>query len=214
MHESSKEPSLMCATVKRPAREFTTALRRATPSYKYPCLLPRFEFCRDQADLVDARAAHDIDGARNVHEHYIVIAFDESNFLGTLFKNLFHASAEIFPSDVFIVDLELGLVGLGVGNHLNDNGLVAEILFLLLIRIGLGYQRVHALRRQRRDDHEDDQQHEQNIDERNDVHFRHRTAGIFSYGHSHGNSPVLTKTLQLYRATLSRNSIGQLPAWR
>ena len=36
----------------------------------------------------------------------------------------------------------------------------------------------------------DDEQHQQNIDERNDVHFRHRTALIFSNRHSHCESPV------------------------
>src|SRR6266550_2576797 len=44
-------------------------------------LLARFELGGDQTNLVNAGAAHDIDGAGDVHEHYIVVAFDKSNFL-------------------------------------------------------------------------------------------------------------------------------------
>src|SRR5882672_6180218 len=43
-------------------------------------LLTGFEFCGNQADFVDARAAHDVDSARDFHEHYIVVAFDKAIF--------------------------------------------------------------------------------------------------------------------------------------
>src|SRR6267142_2549813 len=86
-------------------------------------LLTGFEFCGNQADFVDARAAHDVDSARDFHEHYIVIAFDESDFLGALLENLFHARTKSFPRDVFVVDLHLA-----VGEYLHDNGLVLEFL--------------------------------------------------------------------------------------
>src|SRR5260370_30861380 len=38
-------------------------------------LLARFELGGDQTNLVNAGAAHDIDGAGDVHEQYIVVAF-------------------------------------------------------------------------------------------------------------------------------------------
>src|SRR6267378_5897965 len=79
-------------------------------------LLTGFELCGNQADLVDARAAHDVDGARDFHEHYIVVAFDKSNFLGALFEDLLDARAETFPGSIFIVDLELA-----VFLHLDDH---------------------------------------------------------------------------------------------
>src|SRR5260370_40507788 len=47
----------------------------------YEKLLTGFELGGDQANLVDTGAAHDVNGAGDVHEQYIVVAFDESNFL-------------------------------------------------------------------------------------------------------------------------------------
>src|SRR3984957_1096717 len=123
MHESSKEPSLMYAT-ENGQREFTTALRRATPPRKF--LLPSFQFRGDQANFIDARAAHDVDGARNVLKHYIVIAFDESNFLGALFKNISHARAKSFPGDFLVINLELGLIGFGIGHNLHDDRFIVD----------------------------------------------------------------------------------------
>src|SRR5256885_12107262 len=40
-------------------------------------LLARFELGGDQTNPVNAGAAHDVDGPGNVHEHYIVVAFDK-----------------------------------------------------------------------------------------------------------------------------------------
>src|SRR5229473_7685988 len=147
-------------------------------------LLTGFELCGNQADLVDARAAHDVDGARDFHEHYIVVAFDKSNFLGALLEDLFYAGAETFPGSVFIVDLELA-----VFLHLDDDGLVLELDVLLLVRRRLRNKGVQALGRERRNDHENDNQHEQNIDERHHIGRRHRTALISSNIHPHSESP-------------------------
>src|SRR6266850_460811 len=147
-------------------------------------LLTGFELCGNQADFVDARAAHDVDSARDFHEHYIVVAFDKSDFLGALLEDLLHARAETFPGGVFIVDLELAVL-----LHLHDDGLVLEFHVLLLVRRGLRNERVQALRRKRRNNHENDDQHEQNIDERHHIGRRHRSALFSSNIHPHSESP-------------------------
>src|SRR6267378_4147543 len=147
-------------------------------------LLTGFEFCSDQADFVNARAAHDVDSARDFHEHYIVVAFDKSDFLGALLEDLFYAGAETFPGSVFIVDLELA-----VFLHLDDDSLVLELDVLLLVRRGLRNEGVQALGRKRRNDHENDNQHEQNINERHHIGRRHRTALFSSNIHPHSESP-------------------------
>src|SRR6267143_1798033 len=147
-------------------------------------LLTGFEFCSDQADLVDARAAHDVDGARDFHEHYIVVAFDKSNFLSALLEDLLDARAETFPGGVFVVDLELAVL-----LHLDNDGLILKFHVLLLVRRGLRNERVQALRRERRNNHENDDQHEQNINEWHHIGRRHRSALFSSNVHPHSESP-------------------------
>src|SRR5438445_11467921 len=86
---------------------------------------------------------------------------------------------------MFIVDFNFAVYG-----DLNNDRLILKVLILLLIRIGLRNQCVEALGSQRRDHHKNDQKNQQNVDQRNDVHFRHRTALTFTYLHSHCESPV------------------------
>src|SRR5258708_13660666 len=105
-------------------------------------LLTRFELGGDQTYFVNAGAAHDIDSAGDVHEQYIVVAFDESNFLGALLEDLLHARPDTIPSGVFILDLEFAVVG-----TLNDHGLVLEFDVLLLLLRWLRNYRLLALRR-------------------------------------------------------------------
>src|ERR1700687_2574254 len=92
-------------------------------------LLTSFELGGDQTNLVNARAAHDIDGAGDIHEQYIVVAFDESNFLGALLEDGLHARTETVPSGVFVVDLEVAV-------------LVFKLDVLLLVRRRLRDERV------------------------------------------------------------------------
>src|SRR2546429_5471729 len=72
-------------------------VEQAPPLQTKENLLARFELGSDQTNLVNAGAAHDIDGAGDVHEHYIVVAFDKSYFLGALFEDLLHARAKTIP---------------------------------------------------------------------------------------------------------------------
>src|SRR5947208_15159811 len=68
-------------------------------------LLARFELGGDQTNLVNAGAAYDIDGAGDVHEHYIVVAFDKSNFLGALRVDMLLTRTKTNPIGVLVVDL-------------------------------------------------------------------------------------------------------------
>src|ERR1700687_6147164 len=158
---------------------------QAPPLQSCEKLLTGFELGGDQTNLVNAGAAHDIDGAGDIHEQYIVVAFDESDFLGPLLEDGLHARTEAVPSGVFVIDLELP-----VHVHLDDDGLVFKLDVLLLVRRRLRDERVQTLRRERGDDHENNDQHQQNVDERDDVGRRHRSAGFPSYIHPHSESPV------------------------
>src|SRR5712664_2221553 len=148
-------------------------------------LLARFELGGNQTNLVNTSAAHDVDGAGDVHEQYIVVAFDESDFLSALLKNRFHARAEAFPSGVLVIDLEFAIHG-----NLDDHGFVLELDVLLLVRRGLRDESVQALWNHGRDDHENNDQHEQNIDQRNHIGARERSSAFSSNIHPHSESPI------------------------
>src|SRR6266478_5261642 len=158
---------------------------RAPPLQTEKNLLARFELGGDQTNFVNAGAAHDIDGAGDVHEHYIVLAFDKSNFLGALLEDLLHARTKTIPSGVFVVDLKLA-----VHVHLDDHGFVLKFDVLLLVRRGLRNERIQALGNKRRDDHENNDQHKQNVDQRDHVGRGHGSARFSSYIHPHSESPV------------------------
>src|SRR5438105_8061811 len=148
-------------------------------------LLARFELGGDQTNLVNAGAAHDVDGTGDVHEHYIVIAFDESDFLGALLEDFFHARTETIPGGVLLVDLELAIVG-----DLDDHGFVFKLDVLLLVRRGLWNERVQALRNDRRNDHENNNQNKKDIDQRHHIGRRERSSAFSSNIHPHSESPV------------------------
>src|SRR6266481_6436681 len=91
-------------------------------------LLTCFELGGDQADLVDAGAAHDIDGFGNVLKHRFVVALHEGDFLGTFLEDLLDARAKLIPVRIFLIDFHLAVLA-----DLNDNGFVFQFDVLLLI---------------------------------------------------------------------------------
>src|SRR5262249_54288652 len=139
-------------------------LREDSHTRRRKLLLPRFELGGDQANLVDACAAHDVDSASNVHEERFVVALDESDLLGALFKDLLDARTKLIPTGIFLVNFHLAVLA-----YLHDDGFVFKLDVLLLIGIRLRHKRIEALRNQRRNHHENDDQHEQNIDQRNHI---------------------------------------------
>src|SRR5260370_10500148 len=172
-------PMIHLVWLKCPARRTLTSVQTCEK------LLTGFELSGDQTNLVDTSTAHNVDGAGDFHEHYIVVAFDESDFLSALLEDLLDARAEGIPVGIFVVDFKLATV-----IDLDDDGLVLEFLVLLLVRRGLRNERVQALRNERGDDHENDDQHQQNVDQRDDIGRRHRSAGFSSYIHPHSESPM------------------------
>src|SRR5215472_1648797 len=105
-------------------------------------LLPGFELSRDQTHFVDARAAHDVNRMSDFGKQYIVIAFDESNFLRTVLEDLLDTRPEAIPSGILVVDLDLA-----VRKHLHHDSLVLDVHVLLLVGIGLWHQRIQTFRR-------------------------------------------------------------------
>src|SRR5882762_1298684 len=154
---SQKQVSGLVLT--NPEIELSPARRTLTTLRKEVVLLARFEFGGDQTNFVDSRNAHDIDGPRQLFEETFVVALDECDFFRALLENLLHARTQEIPAGVFAIDLDLTVFG-----DLNHDSLVVNLLLLLLIRIGLWDQSIHALRRQRRDHHENNEKHQQNID--------------------------------------------------
>src|SRR6266404_3916750 len=174
-----------------PEIELSPARRTLTTLRKKVVLLARFEFSGDQTNFVNSKNAHDIDGPRHFLEEHFVVALNKGDLFRALLENLLHARTQAIPAGIFVVDLDLAVFG-----DLHHHGLVVNLLLLLLIRIGLRNQSVHALGRQRRDHHENNQKHQQNIDQRNDVHFRYRTATTVTYAHPHSESPVGSKSCE------------------
>jgi hypothetical protein len=70
-------------------------------------LLPRFQLCGNQANLVDSRGTHDVNGASDFLKLDVVIALNESDLFRALLEDLLDARAEAFPSGIFVVDLDL-----------------------------------------------------------------------------------------------------------
>src|SRR5580704_6113937 len=122
-------------------------------------LLPCFELCGDQANTVDTRAVHDVNGARHFHEEHVVIALDEGNLLGAILEDLFNAWTKTIPGGVFVVDFELAVL-----LDLDNNGFVLQLLVLLFIRRRLRDQGIESFWSQRSDNHENNNQHQQNVD--------------------------------------------------
>src|SRR5258708_12757786 len=78
-----------------------------------------------------------------------------------------------------------------VVNQLDDDCAIRRGRRLLLIlRRRLGHQSVQPLRRQGRDHHENNQQHQQHVNQGRDVHVR-VLAPFGAHCHSHNRSPVL-----------------------
>src|SRR5260370_12871661 len=96
-------------------RTLTSTSQTARPEgglYKtHENLLARFELGGDQTNLVNSGAAHNVDSAGDVHDQYIVVAFDKSDFLSALLNNPFPARAEAFPSGFLVLYLDLAFPG-------------------------------------------------------------------------------------------------------
>src|SRR5207244_4791990 len=132
-------------------------------------LLACLELGGDQTDLVDAGAPHDVDGFGDVLEHRFVVALHEGDFLGAFLEDLLDARAKLLPIGVVLVNFHLAVLA-----DLDDDGFVFQFDILLLIGIRLRHKGIETLGNQRRDHHENNDQHEKNINQRNYVWRRER----------------------------------------
>src|SRR3984957_10105630 len=139
----------------------------------------------------------EVDNLSNFAEVEIFVALDEHNLLLSCRKNLGKLGFEISLVERVIVDLIRWRRGT-VRQHLHyDRPVILRLIVMLLGR--LRNQRLQASRCHRHDDHEDDQQHEKNVDKRGYVDLRNRSACISST-HSHSNLLKILLLLHRYES--------------
>src|SRR6185437_5904854 len=134
-----------------------------------PDLTSLLDLRRDQADLIYAGSVPDVDDLGNVLEGNIVVALHEHHLLGARLKDVFETALKRIPSHVILVDLQSRRHSRSPVQNLHHDRALWVWLGLLVFRRGLRNESIQALRNDRRDDHEDDQQHQENIDERSHI---------------------------------------------
>src|SRR5271163_148245 len=137
----------------------------------------------------------DVNHRGHVGKGHVVVALHEHYLLGARFENIFQAALQGFPGGLVLINLESRRIAGAVVNQLHHNGAIRcwRWLFLILRR-RLRHQGVQTLGRQRRDHHENDQQHQQNVNQRRDVHVR-VLAPFGARCHTHNRSPELLTAL-------------------
>src|SRR2546422_9559807 len=118
-------------------------------------LLPGLELGGDQTDLVNARAAHDVDGMSDIHEQYRVVPLDEGHLLRPLLEDSSQARYQRCPGVLLLVDLELAARA-----DLNVHSLTEDLRAGLLVAgRGLRHKSLQTFGGERCDHHKDDDQH-------------------------------------------------------
>src|SRR3954454_11254325 len=136
-------------------------------------LLASLDFRRHYANLVETRALRIIDCFRHVAIVKVRITLYEDHFRGSGLEDVRQASLEIGFLNWLSVDLHTLILF-----HLDHNGWILIRRRWRLVRWWrLRYQRIQTVWSQRCDDHENDQQHEQNIDKRRDIDVRPGSPG-------------------------------------
>ena len=79
--------------------------------------------------MIDARAAHDIDGVSDLGELDVVVTLDEGDLVGALLENIGEARTEIVPVAIVLVDLQFS-----ARQNLDDDGAVIRLRLLLIRR--------------------------------------------------------------------------------
>jgi hypothetical protein len=139
---------------------FTLAGRDWVSNSEFP-LLAGIDLGGNETHLVYAGRVDLVNDLGYVGEVEVFIAPDECDLLCPRLENVFQTPLQGAHRDIVLVNLERA-----VFEDLDDDGAILRIGLLLGIPRRLGNQRVEALGRERRDDHEDDQQHEQHVDQR------------------------------------------------
>src|SRR6185437_16444692 len=137
----------------------------------------------------------EIDHFRDLAEVKILVALDEHHLLLTSGEDLFQLRLDLRLIEGGLVNL-VGRCRGSVRKHLDNNGTVVRLILTLILG-WLRNQRLQALWRHRHDHHEDDQQHQKNVDQWCYVDLRNGSA-LSSSAHSHRKSPCLLRPLDRY----------------
>src|ERR1039457_5566628 len=143
-------------------------------------LLTCFNLGGDEADVVDARATHDVDGPRDLGELDVVITFYESDLVSALLENFEETRAEIIPVARVLIDQHFS-----AGHHLNHDGAIIGFSLFLIGRRRLRNQSLQSCRRPGSDHYEDNDQNQEHVYQRNDIGFRNRTVFTSTNCHPH-----------------------------
>src|SRR4029077_1293833 len=192
LRHSSKHPSLL---------GFTSALRGAIQ----PCLTAFFKLRGHQADCRDARSMHDINYSGHRLKFDNCVAANKSRMVCASPEYLLELAVQGFPRDRLLINLQRA-----ISRNLNNNN----------IRLWRRGGRIRLLRDVRLqphlrmlNDHEYDQQHQQNVNQRNDVDCNE--GSTFRSINCDSHEPPRTKLPPREEDShIPQLSIGRLPASR
>src|ERR1035437_1487617 len=150
----------------------------------------RFDLGRDQPNFIDTRCVGDVDDLCHIVEGQLGISLDEHDFFGAGLEDVVEAAFQILPRHVVLVDFERRLIA-AASQYLHHNSAVVAWRLLLLVLGRLGNQRVQTFWSQRCDHHEDDEQHQQDVNHWRYVDVGSGTLAGPPHCHTHKELPLL-----------------------
>ncbi len=113
--------------------------------------------------MVNVGSTANVDHVGDVRKVHIVVAPDEHDALCAIGVDFGQLRQQVCLGHVILVDLVSRGTARAI-DHLNDDGAIVGLRLLFGVLRRLGHQRIEALGRYGHDDHEDDQEHQQNVD--------------------------------------------------
>src|SRR5712692_1253150 len=177
------------------------ALICSVPGAGEGLLLAGFDLGRNQPNLIYIGGVHDVNGACHLLERHFLVALDKRYALGAGLEDLGEPRFKCIPGGGLLIDLQRTVLG-----HLHHHQLAADVRgWLFLVRRWLGHERVQSLGRQGRNHHEDDQQDEQDVNQRHNIHFRYGAlAGANLHSHDFVPFRRLSAGMALAKAFIRR----------
>jgi hypothetical protein len=131
-------------------------------------LLSSLDIRRDQPNVVYAGATHGVNRASNICKLNSIIALDEGRFFRALLEDILQARPQPIPGNFILIDQRISARGDLDNNRRERHNFIHRIR-------RLRYARIQSLWYGGRNHHENDDQDEQNINQRNNVRLRQRT---------------------------------------
>src|SRR5882757_10944334 len=125
-----------------------------------------------QAEAVDAGVVGDVDYFGDLFEVDIVVGFYEGDSFHADGENVDQALAQVAQGDDFVVDLDVGMAGSFAVAYLDDDGCLRGrdgVVGGVGLLWNLGVETFGFLLNY--DQHENDEQHKQNVNQGRDVHL-------------------------------------------